>query len=192
MSREAHVRFRERLGVQLPRATRLVLLTDKDALWAMDRLREILARLELRLNEEKSRVVNAEEETFDFLGFTYRRVWNRAHTKRVTIFYFSKKSQKQLRMKVKRALNATAPVKISEQVRRTNWIVRGWVNYFRVSNACAAFRGIRWYVQTRLRRVLQRRAHRHGYGWKRYDSDYLYGKLGLYVDYRVRWLPTLT
>jgi RNA-directed DNA polymerase len=169
----------------------LVLLTNKDAQWAMSRLREILERLELRLNDEKSRVVNAEETTFDFLGFTYRRVWNRVHTKRVTIFCPSKKSQKRLRARVKTALNAMAPVRITEQVRRANLIVRGWVNYFRASNASEVFRGIQWYVQARLRRVLQKRAHRRGYGWRRYDSDYLYGKLGLYVDYRVRRLPTL-
>ena len=70
----------------------------------MQRLREILERLELRLNDEKSRVVNVEKETFDFLGFTYRRVWNRAHTKRVTIFYASKKSQKRLRERIKKVL----------------------------------------------------------------------------------------
>ncbi len=178
-------------NVQLVRyADDLVLLTNKDAKWAMNRLREILERLELRLNDEKSRVVNAEETTFDFLGFTYRRVWNRNHTKRVTIFSPSKKSQKRLRTRVKTALNAMAPVKIPEQVQRTNRIVRGWVNYFRVSNASEVFRGIRWYVQARLRKVLQRRAHRRGYGWGRYDSDYLYGRLGLFVDYRVRRLPT--
>ena len=83
-----------------------------------------------------------------------------------------------------------APVSTEEQIRRTNVILRGWTNYFRVSNANAVFQYTRWYVECRLRRVLQRQAGRHGLGWKRYHPKYLYGQLGLYDDYRVRWLPS--
>ncbi len=182
--------YAERKGpnVQLVRyADDLVLLTDKDARWAMDRLREILGRLELELNAEKSRVVDAEKESFDFLGFTFKRVWNRDRTKRVTLFYPSKKSQKRLREKMKKVFNPKAPVAISERVRRANHILRGWVNYFRVGNSCSVFCGIRNHVEIKLRRVLQAQAHRSGRGWKRYDYTYLYLTLGLYGDYRVRW-----
>ena len=148
-------------NVQLVRyADDLVLLTNRDASWATDRLRELLERLSLELNEEKSRVVDAEKETFDFLGFTFRRTWNRDRTKRCTIFYPSKKSQKRLRAKVKTVLNTLAPVRTADQIRRTNSILRGWVNYFRVGNSSRVFHDIRWYVEMRLRRVLQRKAHR--------------------------------
>jgi RNA-directed DNA polymerase len=182
---------REGPNVQLVRyADDLVLLTNKDAAWAMDRLREILGRLELELNEEKSRVVDAEEETFDFLGFTFRRVWNRERTKRATLYYPSKKSQQRLRDRVKKTLAAMAPVSVQEQVERTNRVLRGWVNYFRVGNSNAVFHDIRRFVEVRLRRVLQRKAKRHGCGWKRYDYDFLYRRLGLYSEYRVRWQPT--
>jgi RNA-directed DNA polymerase len=175
-------------NVQLVRyADDLVLLTNQDAEWAMARLREILGRLELRLNETKSRVVDAEKETFDFLGFTFRRVWNRAGTKRVTLFYPSKKSQQRLRDRVKRVLAANAPVRTDEQIRRVNLLLRGWVTYFRVGNSAAVFRDVRWYVEVKLRRVLQRKARHYGCGWRRYDFDYLYRKLGLFADYRTRW-----
>jgi group II intron reverse transcriptase/maturase len=175
-------------NVQLVRyADDLVLLTDKDANWAMGRLREILERLELELNEEKSRVVDAEKETFDFLGFTYRRVWNRERTKRVTLYHPSKKSQKRIREKVKRVLNPNVPVSTSELIVQVNVLIRGWVNYFRVGNSSKVFYSTRWYVEMKLRRVLQRRAGRYGLGWNRYDYNYLYRKLGLYNDYRVRW-----
>lgn len=178
-------------NVQLVRyADDLVLLTNRDARWAMKRLREILARLDLLLNEEKSRVVDAEKETFDFLGFTYRRVWNREHTKRTALFYPSKKSQKRLRERVRKVLNPMAPVRTDEQVRRTNAMLRGWVNYFRVGNSSEVFQNVRRYVEEKLRRVLQRKAHRHGLGWKRYDFAYLYQTLGLHADYRVRWQPS--
>jgi group II intron reverse transcriptase/maturase len=175
-------------NVQLVRyADDLVLLTDQDAKWALARLREILERLGLTLNEEKSRVVDAEKEPFDFLGFTFRRVWNRERTKRATLYYPSKKAQKRLRARVKKVFDLKAPVSTSERIRRANQLLRGWVNYFRVGNAAAVFHDIRWYVETKLRRVLQSQAHRYGRGWKRYDYAYLYERLGLYADYRVRW-----
>ena len=42
------------------------------------------------------------------------------------------------------------------------------------------------YVNKRVRRVLQRRQGKRGYGWGgRISSDYIYGTLGLYYDYRV-------
>ena len=177
-------------NVQLVRyADDLVLLTNKDAEWAMARLEEILGRLELRLNEKKSRVVDAEEEPFDFLGFTFRRVWNREHTKRVTIFHPSTKAQQRLRSKVKNVVNTRVPVTIADQVRRVNQILRGWVNYFRIANSSRVFHDIRYYVEVRVRRVLQRRAHRYGRGWNRYDYAFLYQRLGLYGDYRVRRVP---
>jgi group II intron reverse transcriptase/maturase len=175
-------------NVQMVRyADDLVLLTDKDACWAMDRLREMLEELELELSGEKSRVVNAEKETFDFLGFTFRRVWNRERTKRVTLYYPSKKSQKRLREQIGRVMHPMNPVTVGEQIHRANRILRGWVNYFRVSNASVVFHDVRWYVEMKLRRVLQRQQHRYGRGWKRYDYAYLYEKLGLWSDYRVRW-----
>ena len=178
-------------NVQLVRyADDLVLLTDKDARWAMDRLREILSRLELELNEEKSRVVDAEQATFDFLGFTFRRVWDREQTKRVTLYSPSRRSQQRLRDRVKKTLNAQAPVSTQEQIERTNRLLRGWVNYFRVGNSSRVFHDIRWHVEMRLRRVLQRKGGRTGQGWKRYDYAYLYDTLGLYSDYRVRWQPS--
>jgi group II intron reverse transcriptase/maturase len=182
--------YTERNGpnVQLVRyADDLVLLTDRDATWAMDRLRVILKRLELELNEEKSRVVNAEKETFDFLGFTYRRVTNPRTGKRTTLFYPSKKAQKRLRAKVKNILNPLYPITLDEYIRRTNQTVRGWVNYFRIGNASQVFHDIHQYVEVKVRRVMQRKAGRHGCGWHRYDYAYIYHTLGLYSDYRVRW-----
>lgn len=179
---------REGPNVQMVRyADDLVLLTDRDAKWALERLQEILVRLELELNEDKSRVVDAERETFDFLGFTYRRVTNPRTGKRATLFYPSKKAQKRLREKVKNILNPSHPITLDEYIKRTNQVVRGWVNYFRIGNASRVFHDIKHHVEVKVRRVLQRKARRHGCGWHRYDYAYLYHRLGLYGDYHVRW-----
>ena len=103
------------------------------------------------------------------------------------LYYPSKKAQQRLRDRVKKTLNAMAPVPIQEQVERTNRVLRGWVNYFRVGNSNAVFHDVGWFVEVRLRRVLQRKAKRCGCGWKRYDRDFIYRQLGLFSDYRIRW-----
>jgi RNA-directed DNA polymerase len=179
---------REGPNVQVVRyADDLVLLTDRDAKWALERLREILVRLELELNEDKSRVADAERETFDFLGFTYRRVTNPRMGKRATLFYPSKKAQKRFREKVKNILNPRHPITLDDYIQRTNQVLRGWVNYFRIGNASRIFHNMRHHVEMKVRRVLQYKAGRYGCGWHRYDYVYLYRRLGLYGDYHVRW-----
>ena len=59
----------------------LVILVNNDRRqnWLVEavaqRLREELAKLDLRLNEEKSRIVDlSREESFGFLGFDFRRL----------------------------------------------------------------------------------------------------------------------
>src|ERR1700726_4197429 len=84
MRREPHVRFREGGGVRLPSATRLVVLVDAhpQRAWLRKavekRLREELAKLQVEVNEEKSRRVDLQQgESFGFLGFEFRRIRSR-------------------------------------------------------------------------------------------------------------------
>jgi RNA-directed DNA polymerase len=67
--------------VQFPGATHLVILVDSHPRqrWLRQavekRLREELAKLQVQVNEEKSRKVELERgESFGFLGFEFRRI----------------------------------------------------------------------------------------------------------------------
>src|SRR3954453_19760171 len=73
MSREAPVRMREGLGVQLPRATRLVICCRGTADEAMAAMRGMMSRLRLTVNEAKPRLFRLPEESFDFLGYPIGR-----------------------------------------------------------------------------------------------------------------------
>src|SRR6516162_366848 len=73
MSREAPVRFREGLGVKLPRATRLVICCRDTAEEAMSVMRGMMSQLKLTVNETKTRLCRLPEDTFDFLGYTLGR-----------------------------------------------------------------------------------------------------------------------
>jgi len=69
-----------------------------------------------------------------------------------------------------------------------NPILRGWVNYFAVGHSSRCFSFIRLWVAKKLRRHLERARQRKGFGWKRWSQRWLYETLGLFNDYRVRYL----
>ena len=77
MRREFHVRFCEGGEVRAPSATRLVILCRRGkGEEALQRLREIMGKLKLTVNEEKTRICKVPEGEFDFLGFTFGRMYS--------------------------------------------------------------------------------------------------------------------
>ncbi len=104
------------------------------------RLREELAKLDLRLNEAKSRVVDLTKgEAFGFLGFTFRRL--RSLRGR---WWVQKTPAMKQRTALLRKLGEVFRRWRSQPVRQVieviNPILRGWVNYFRVGNwSCPGF-----------------------------------------------------
>ena len=101
MRRESHVRFCESAGVKLPRATHLVILCRKgNADQALQQLRKIMSKLKLTVNEEKTRICRVPEGTFDFLGYTFGRMYS-ARTGQARLGYRpSKKSIKRMVEKI--------------------------------------------------------------------------------------------
>jgi RNA-directed DNA polymerase len=151
------------------------------------RLREELAKLDLRLNEEKSRVANLTKgEAFGFLGFTIRR----ARSRRGTWWVKATPAVKQ-RTALLRKLKEEFRRLDSQPVRRViaviNPILRGWVNYFRVGNAARCFGFVRNWVEKKVRRHLMRARSRRGFGWKRWSREWIYTTLGVFSNYRVTW-----
>ena len=141
-------------------------------LWrAVDRrLREELARLDLRLNEAKSRVVDLTQgEAFGFLGFSFRRL--RSPRGR---WWVRKAPGIKQRTALLRRLRVVFRGQRSQPVGRViaviNPILRGWVNYFRVGNAARCFGFVKEWVEKKVRRHLMRARGRRGFGWKRWST----------------------
>jgi RNA-directed DNA polymerase len=59
------------------------------------------------------------------------------------------------------------------------------VNYFRVGHSARCFQIVREWVEKRVRRHLMRVRARPGFGWKRWSTEFLYGRLGLFDAYRL-------
>jgi RNA-directed DNA polymerase len=144
------------------------------------KVKQILGRMELTLNEEKSRVVDAREESFNFLGFTFCRKRNRQTGKDIILVEPSRKSQLHFRQEVRHLTGRWSHCLAEEEVLgRVNRYVTGWVNYFHLYNSTQAFRRQRFFLEQRVRKYLQKRRQRKGFGIKRWSTARLYRELGL-------------
>lgn len=161
--------------------------TDK----VFGKFQQLTVNLKLRLNQEKTRVVNTEKESFDFLGYSFKRALNRKRTKIVAYFWPSHKAERAIREKIRKITNPLRPIKEDRIIKELNPVIRGWVNYFKIANSSKKFGKIRLYTANKVRKFMRRRRGKSGYGYKRYSDDYLYKRLGLYRNYRLRWVKAL-
>ena len=148
----------------------------------VDRVKQVLARMELKLNEEKSRVVDAREGSFDFLGFTFARKRNAKTGRVITLVEPSRKSEEQFRDEVREMTSRKSHcVPQQEVLERVNRYVRGWVKYFHLHNSTRVFVRQRFFLEQRMRKYLQGRRQVKGFGFRRWPSAKLYKELGLYA-----------
>lgn len=153
---------------------------------AEKRLREELAKLQVTVNEDKSRSVDlAKGESFGFLGFEFRRVRSRRGKWRPH-YVPQMKKRKALLRKLKPVFRRYRSQPIGRVINEINPILRGWVAYFAVGNASRCFGYVNLWVEKKVRRHLMRARGRPGFGWKRWSRRWLYERLGLYRDYRTR------
>jgi len=150
------------------------------------RLREELAKLHVEINEEKSRVVDlGKGESFGFLGFEFRRirslrgVWRPEYAPKL-------KKRTAVLQKLRDIFRRFQSQPVGRVVALINPILRGWVNYFAVGHSSRCFGFVRDWVEKKVRRHLMRARGRQGFGWDRWSRRWLYDRLGLFNDYRVR------
>jgi RNA-directed DNA polymerase len=152
------------------------------------RLKEELDKLQVQMNQEKTKVVNLTEGgCFSFLGFDIRLNRNREGKT-----YVSKtprmKKRKEIGRKVRAVLKIHRSRPLEEVIQAVNVVVRGWVNYFRIGNSNSTFYKVRYFIEKKVRRFVAKRKGLKGFGWKRWSREEIYEKWGLYQDYRIRYL----
>ena len=153
------------------------------------RLREELAKLQVEINEEKSRVVDLRNgESFAFLGFEYRYLPGRSGKRRVK-FVPKLKKRTALFAKLREEIRRRESQPVQEVIAEINPILRGWVNYFRIGNSSHCFALVKRWVERKIRRHMMGARQRPGMGWKRWSTRWIHGTLGLFNDYRLRRPP---
>jgi RNA-directed DNA polymerase len=149
------------------------------------RLREELAKLQVAVNEDKSRRVDLTQgERFGFLGFEFRRIRSRRGRWMPRRVPQLKKRTALLRT-LKPVFRSLRSRPVADVIARINPILRGWVQYFAAGHASRCFSYIRDWVEKKIRAHLARQCQRRGFGWKRWSTAWLYGTLGLFSGYRV-------
>ena len=180
-----YCRFADDMVILINGHPALAWLVDK----TLKRLRQELGRLRVAINKEKTRIVNLEEgETFNFLGFEYRRVKHKNGI--MVLIRPRKKKVQELIEKVRNHISRNRFKAVIDMVRGLNLILRGWTNYFRIGHSSKVFNFIRQWVEKKVRRFVRKSQGRKGFGWKEWDSKVIYEGWGLYNDYRIRYYQT--
>lgn len=176
--------LKEKLQAHLVRyADDFVVMCRKDAEEPLKVVRHVLERLGLSLNETKTRVVDATQASFNFLGFAIRM--NRG--RRTGKPYPHVRPADQSLRKIKAMLTARTgreltPIPIETIVANVNRSLTGWVNYFHYRNSNQVMEKVKAHAEQRLRTHLMKR-HKvkdRGIGEGRFPSVDLYRRYGLY------------
>lgn len=164
----------------------MVILAQKNLEKGITLLHHYLARLGLRLNNEKTRRLRLDIGTsVDFLGFRFHNVRSRQNGSRLMLVYPSARSQAKFRDTVRKYVHHSIPLRVKAQVHNLNRFLRGWMGYFRLGHGSAVFRKLAHFVSLRVRHTIWRRRGRRGYGFGKLTGEHLYGQLGLFYDYHV-------
>ena len=172
----------ERLGVRLVRyADDVVVLCKGNSERILKGMKAVLGDLGLTLNEEKTRVVDARQESFNFLGFTIVMREGMRTGRQFPFTAPSKKAMKHIREEIKQLTTERYSATPTDVViRKVNGVVRGWVGYFHYGNCTRALSSLGEYLVRRIRIYLRRKHRFNGYGYKKFPNEYYYQNLGLY------------
>ena len=159
-----------------------VVLCRKDVATPLRIVREILVRLELELNESKTKIVDADKEGFRFLGFELKM---NVGAKGVRYPHIQPADKAVVKVKTRiseiTARNQTwRPM--DEVVCDMNRMLRGWSGYFHYRNSSSVFIKVKRHAEERLR--IHLRTRHKVTNWKsamiRFPRRMLYERYGLY------------
>jgi RNA-directed DNA polymerase len=178
----------KKLGLEQRHGSRIVTYADDlvilcrkgRAAEALQQLRRIMGKLKLTVNEEKTRICRVPEGEFDFLGYTFGRMYSPMTGKARLGMRPSKKSIRHM-VEQLHAMTATSTTwqETTQMVGKLNRTLRGWANYFQVGTVSSAYRAIDSYIVARLRRWLRTKFKKRRQRGGGYPPSILYDRLGL-------------
>jgi len=160
---------------------------------ALARMRDIMTKLKLTVNETKTRVCKLPEEKFDFLGYTF----GRCYSPKTGRAYIGTVPSKKRVIRVCAAISETTgrdKTLLDQEtvVAKLNSTMIGWANYFCLGPVSNAYSAVENHACKRLRQWLCAK-HKVMSGTKRFSRASLHNVLGLVrLSRRPRHLPWAT
>jgi group II intron reverse transcriptase/maturase len=144
-------------------------------------IKMILGDLELMLHEDKTRVIDAKRQRFQFLGFTLEVKRNPKTGRMFPPITPSKEAMTEIKVGIK-ALTCRNTLRLPKEVviKKLNELVRGWTGYFYYGNCSRDLTKLKEFLDGRVRIYLRRKHAKKSRGYKDYPYRYLYDNLGLY------------
>ena len=146
-------------------------------------IQHIMGRLDLTLNETKTRIVDATQESFNFLGFEIRVNKSLKSGKSYTHICPAPKSLANVKDRIKQlTVRERTLIPLENIIGSMNAVLRGWTNYFHYRNSSSVFGKVRTHAEERFRIHLMKRhkVKNRGIGLGRFPSRQFYAKYGLY------------
>ena len=158
---------------------------------ALDKMRGIMGKLKLTVNETKTRVCKLPEEKFEFLGYSFGRCYS---PKTGRAFLGTVPAKKRVRRICEAISSETGRNKtlLDQQtvVGKLNRMMVGWANYFCLGPVSKAYRAVEQHAIGRLRQWLCAKHKVQGSGAGKFTDDYLHNELGVVrLTTRTRGFP---
>ena len=147
---------------------------------ALARMRDIMAKLKLTVNETKTRVCRLPEEKFDFLGYTFGQCYSLKTGRAYLGTVPSRKRVKRI-CETLSELTGRDQILLDQEivVARLNRVLTGWANYFCLGPVSNAYRAVDQHARKRLRQWLCAKHKVVGAGTGRFPEPFLDQVLGL-------------
>jgi len=147
---------------------------------AMSAMRQIMDKLGLTVNEQKTRQCRVPDGSFDFLGYTIGRCYS---PKTGKAYIGTRPSRKKITRLCREISEMTSRrwtlLSVEDRIAQINRQLVGWSNYFCLGPVSQAYRAVDRHVCRRLRQWLCAKHQVPGSGTSRFPDDYLHRTLGL-------------
>ena len=157
----------------------LVICCRNRAEEALVTMRNMMSKLKLTVNEEKTRVCKLPGEKFDFLGYTFGRCYS---PKTGRVHLGAKPSTKRVQricQAISRETGRNKTLLAQETVITTlNQMMIGWANYFCLGPVSHAYRAVERHARKRLRQWLCAKHKLRGQATKQFSITVLHQVLG--------------
>jgi RNA-directed DNA polymerase len=153
---------------------------------AMEKMRELMGRIGLTVNEQKTRLVTVPEGSFNFLGYTLGRFYGRDGRPYLGTCISKKAISRVLGRIHEETSRRWNQDSVEKRVAELNLVLRGWCGYFDQGPVYRPYKLVRRYTERRLRRWLMKKHKRRGTGYRQYPDEYLYERLGLFNPHEHR------